>query len=286
MKKRESDSKYIGAHVSTSGGVENAPLNARKIGATAFALFTKNQRQWVVRPLSDENVSKFRENCKTAGYEPSRILPHDSYLINLGNPDPGALAKSRNAFLDEMLRCEQLGLSMLNFHPGAHLKKISAEESLQLIAESINLTLARTSGVTAVIENTAGQGSNLGYTFEQIRYIIDRVDDHSRIGVCIDTCHAFAAGYDIKSRKGFENTFEQFDRLIGFDLLKCMHLNDSKKGMGLRVDRHEQIGKGLLGLEPFKWIVSDSRFDHIPLVLETPDEDQWAREIKLLKSFM
>jgi deoxyribonuclease-4 len=286
MKKKEPDPKYIGAHVSTSGGVENAPLNARKIGATAFALFTKNQRQWVSRPLSDENISKFRENCKTAGYSPAQILPHDSYLINLGNPDPEALSKSRNAFQDEMVRCEQLGLSMLNFHPGAHLKKTTEEESLQLIADSINRTLAVTQGVTAVIENTAGQGSNLGYTFEQIRYIIDRVEDRSRIGVCIDTCHAFAAGYDIKSRKGFEETFDHFDRVIGFDLLKGMHLNDSKKGLGLRVDRHEQLGKGMLGLEPFKWIVGDSRFDHIHLVLETPDEDQWAREIKLLKSYI
>lgn len=286
MKKKEPDRKYIGAHVSTSGGVENAPLNARKIGATAFALFTKNQRQWVARPLSDENISMFRENCQTAGYSAAQILPHDSYLINLGNPDPEALSKSRNAFLDEMLRCEQLGLSMLNFHPGAHLKKTTEEESLQLIADSINQTLAMTRGVTAVIENTAGQGSNLGYTFEQIRYMIDRVDDRSRIGVCIDTCHAYSAGYDLKSPEGFEETFDHFDRVIGFDLLKGMHLNDSKKELGSRVDRHDNLGKGLLGLEPFKRILSDSRFDNIPLVLETPDEDLWAGEIKLLKSFV
>jgi deoxyribonuclease-4 len=278
--------KYIGAHVKTTGGVENAPLNAREIGATAFALFTKNQRQWVARPLSDESIRDFNENCKKAGYEPFQILPHDSYLINLGNPDPEALAKSRNAFVDEMLRCEQLGLGMLNFHPGSHLNRISEEESLALIAESINMALSRTRGVTAVIENTAGQGSNLGYTFEQIRYIIDRVDDRSRIGVCIDTCHAFTAGYDLKSRKGFGETFGYFESVIGFDLLKGMHLNDSKKGLGSRVDRHEQIGQGLLGLEPFKWIMGDSRFDNIPLVLETPDEDLWAEEIKMLKSFI
>lgn len=278
--------KYIGAHVSASGGVENAPLNARKIGATAFALFTKNQRQWVARPLSEESIGKFRENCRKAEYPPARILPHDSYLINLGNPDPEALAKSRTAFVDEMLRCEQLDLTMLNFHPGGHLNRTGEEESMQLIAESINRALSMTRGVTAVIENTAGQGSNLGYTFEQIRYIIDRVEDPSRIGVCIDTCHAFAAGYDLKSRGGFDETFEHFDRVIGFDLLKGMHLNDSKKGLGSRIDRHEQLGKGVLGLDPFRWIMEDSRFDDIPLVLETPDEEQWAKEIEMLRSFM
>lgn len=277
--------KYVGAHVRTTGGVENAPLHAKEIKATAFALFTKNQRQWEAKPLSEESIRNFKENCKKAGYEPSHILPHDSYLINLGNPGPEALEKSRTAFLDEMQRCEQLEISMLNFHPGSHLNKISEEESLELIAESINQVLSKTRGVTAVIENTAGQGSNLGYTFEQIRYIIDRVEDRSRIGVCIDTCHAFTAGYDLKSRRGFEETFEQFDRVIGLDYLKGMHLNDSKKELGSRVDRHEQIGKGMLGLEPFKWIMADSRFDDIPLVLETPDQDLWAKEIKLLKSF-
>jgi len=278
--------KYIGAHVKTQGGVENAPLNADSIEATAFALFTKNQRQWVAKPLSEESIGKFREYCKDKGYEPSRILPHDSYLINLGNPDPKALEKSRAAFLDEMQRCEQLGLTMLNFHPGSHLNQISEEESMDLIAASINQALAKTTGVTAVIENTAGQGTNLGYTFEQIRYMIDRVEDKSRVGVCIDTCHAFTAGYDLKSRKGFEETFGEFDRVIGLEYLKGMHLNDSKKGLGTRVDRHEQIGKGMLGIEPFKWIMSDSRFDDIPLVLETPDEERWAEEIQLLKGFI
>ncbi len=278
--------KYIGAHVKTQGGVENAPLNAESIEATAFALFTKNQRQWVAKPLSEENIRNFRENCKDRGFEPSRILPHDSYLINLGNPDPAALEKSRAAFLDEMQRCEQLGLEMLNFHPGSHLNQISEEESMDLIAASINQVLEKTTGVTAVIENTAGQGTNLGHTFEQIRYIIDRVEDQSRVGVCIDTCHAFTAGYDLKSRKGFEKTFREFDRVIGPGYLKGMHLNDSKKELGSRVDRHEQIGKGVLGIQPFKWIMADSRFDGIPLVLETPDEERWAEEIRMLKDFI
>ena len=221
--------KYIGAHVSASGGVENAPLNAHEIGATAFALFTKNQRQWKAAPLAAESIALFKERCEEFGFTPKQILPHDSYLINLGNPDVDALEKSREAFLDEMPRCEQLGLDRLNFHPGSTLKKISDEECLALIAESINLTLDKTCGVTAVIENTAGQGSNLGYTFEQIAYIIDRVEDKSRVGVCIDTCHSFAAGYDLASVGGFTETFEHFDNVIGFKYLRGMHLNDAKK---------------------------------------------------------
>lgn len=277
--------KYIGAHVSASGGVENAPLNAKAIGATAFALFTKNQRQWVAKPFTSENILEFRKNCEASGYEPFQILPHDSYLINLGNPDPDALEKSRAAFLDEMQRCEQLGLDRLNFHPGGHMNKTGEEESMQLIAASINLALKATKGVIAVIENTAGQGSNLGHTFEQIAYIIDRVEDQSRVGVCIDTCHAFTAGYDLKSKKGFEDTFNQFETIVGFKYLKGMHLNDSKKEHGSRVDRHDNLGKGFIGLEPFQWIMADERFNGIPLVLETPDDSLWEKEIKLLKSF-
>jgi deoxyribonuclease-4 len=279
-------SKYVGAHVSASGGVENAPLNARDIGATAFALFTKNQRQWVAKPLTGESIASFREHCREAGYGPGQILPHDSYLINLGNPDPAALQKSRDAFLDEMQRCEQLGLDRLNFHPGAHLNGIGEKECIGLIANSVNMVLDRTGGVTAVIENTSGQGSNVGYTFEQIAAIIELVTDQSRVGVCIDTCHAYTAGYDLTTREGFEETFSRFDRVIGFKFLKGMHLNDSKKEFGSRVDRHDSLGKGFLGLDPFRWIMSDERFDGIPLILETPDESLWAGEIRLLKSFM
>ena len=278
--------KYIGAHVSASGGVENAPLNAREIGATAFALFTRNQRQWVAKPLTGESIAAFRENCREAGYGPGQILPHDSYLINLGNPDPEALQKSRDAFLDEMQRCEQLGLDRLNFHPGAHLNRTGEKECIGLIAGSVNQVLDRTEGVTAVIENTSGQGSNLGYTFEQIASIMELVNDQSRVGVCIDTCHAYTAGYDLGTREGFEETFSRFDSIIGFRFLKGMHLNDSKKELGSRVDRHDSLGKGFLGLDPFRWIMSDTRFDGIPLVLETPDESRWAEEIRLLKSLM
>lgn len=278
--------KYIGAHVSASGGVENAPLNAREIGATAFALFTKNQRQWVAKPLTPESIDAFKNNCREAGYAPHQILPHDSYLINLGNPDSEPLEKSRAAFLDEMQRCEQLGLDRLNFHPGGHLNRTTEEHCIQLIADSINQVLDQTEGVTAVIENTAGQGSNLGYTFEQIAGIIELVQDQTRVGVCIDTCHAFTAGYDMRTRENFEENFDRFGRVIGFEFLKGMHLNDSKKELGTRVDRHDSLGKGFLGLDPFRWIMADPRFNGIPMVLETPDDTLWAEEIKLLKSFI
>ncbi len=278
--------KYVGAHVSASGGVENAPVNAHNIGAKAFALFTKNQRQWVSKPLTEKSIALFKENCEKFGYKPGQILPHDSYLINLGHPDSIALEKSRNAFLDEMQRCEQLGLDRLNFHPGSHLKKITEEACLTTIAESINLTLDKTKGVIAVIENTAGQGSNLGYKFDHLAYIIDKVEDKSRVGVCLDTCHTYTAGYDIKTEAGYKHTFDEFDSIVGFQYLKGMHLNDSKKELGTRVDRHHSIGQGFIGEPLFKRIMNDARFDDIPLILETPDDSLWAQEIALLYSFV
>ncbi|MBR3792632.1 MAG: deoxyribonuclease IV [Alistipes sp.] len=277
--------KYFGAHVSASGGVDNAPRNAFEIGATAFALFTKNQRQWAAPPLSDEQVAAFREACEKYGYAPHQILPHDSYLINLGHPEREGLEKSRASFLHEMERCERLGLDRLNFHPGSHLKKISEEESLKLVAESINIALDRTRGVTAVIENTAGQGSNLGYAFWHLAYIIDRVEDKSRVGVCLDTCHSFAAGYDLSTEKGCDEVFAEFEREVGFEYLRGMHLNDAMKPLGSRVDRHTPMGEGHLGITPFRYIARDARFDDIPLILETPDESRWAEEIAMLKSF-
>lgn len=274
--------KFIGAHVSAAGGVENAPLNAKKIGATAFALFTKNQRQWVAKPLTDESVRRFRQNCADAGYAADQILPHDSYLINLGHPEADGLEKSRTAFIDEMTRCEQLGLKLLNFHPGSHLNKISAADCLARIAESINLALEQTEGVIAVIENTAGQGTNLGHRFEHLAEIISGVKDQSRVGVCLDTCHTFSAGYDLVSAKGYEETLTRFETVVGFRYLKGLHLNDGKKKQGSRVDRHESLGKGTLGLEAFRMIMNDSRFDGIPMILETPDPDRWADEIRML----
>lgn len=274
--------KYYGAHVSSSGGVENAPLNAMEIGAKAFALFTKNQRQWVAKPLTEENIALFKSNLKKSGILPSMVLPHDSYLINLGHPEEEGLTKSRDAFFDEMQRCEQLGLEKLNFHPGSHLQKISEDECLMRVAESINMALEWTKGVTAVIENTAGQGSNIGYSFEQLRSIIENVEDQSRVGVCIDTCHAFSAGYDLSSMHSIDEVFRQFHDIIGFNYLKGMHLNDTMKPMGSRVDRHNNIGKGLLGVTIFEYIAADNRFDNIPLILETPDETKWKEEIAQL----
>ena len=273
--------KHIGAHVSASGGVENAPLNATAIGADAFALFTKNQRQWVSSPLTEKSIKLFKERC-SGTFDAQYILPHDSYLINLGSPDEEGLQKSRAAFIDEMKRCEQLGLCMLNFHPGSHLNKITVEECLDKIAANINLALSMTSGVTAVIENTAGLGSNVGNRLEEIRYIIDRVEDKNRVGYCIDTCHFYSAGYDIVN--DYDNAFAQLDSVIGLEYLRAFHLNDTKKALGSRVDRHESIGLGLLGMEFFERFMRDSRFDAVPIILETPDESRWAQEIELLRS--
>jgi len=276
--------KYAGAHISASGGVENAPVNANEIGAKAFAFFTKNQRQWVAPQLSQKSIKSFRENCEKLGYKPFQILPHDSYLINLGAPDAEVLGRSRYAFNDEMKRCELLGLDRLNFHPGSHLGKITEEQCLDLIAESVNIALSKTSGVIAVIENTAGQGTNLGYKFEHLKHIIDGVNDKNRIGVCIDTCHAFTSGYDLSNAAGFKKVFDEFERVVGFKYLKGMHLNDSKKAFGTRVDRHDNLHKGELGDEVFRLIMNDPRFDDMPLILETPEESLWAEEIAYLYS--
>ena len=275
--------KYIGAHVAASGGVENAPINAHAIGANAFALFTKNQRQWVAKPLTAKSIAEFKANCEKYGFVPEAILPHDSYLINLGHPEEEGLAKSRAAFLDEMQRCEELGLKLLNFHPGSHLNKETPEECLERIAESIHLTLAQTEGVTAVIENTAGQGSNMGYTFEQLGYIIERVEDKSRVGICLDTCHTFTSGYDLVNN--YDAVFENFERAVGFQYLRGIHLNDSKKALSSRVDRHDSIGKGLMDISFFERFMQDSRFDNMPIILETPNEECWAEEITMLRGF-
>ncbi len=283
--------KYIGAHISASGGVENAPLNAVAIGATAFAFFTKNQRQWFAPALSTESIEAFKRNCENGGFKPCQILPHDSYLINLGHPTAEGLEQSRASFTEEMRRCQALGLDRLNFHPGSHLKAISETECIKRISESINIALDKTSGVTAVIENTAGQGSNIGYRFEHIAEIIDGVEDKSRVGFCIDTCHAFAAGYDLRPNAtqslfeatGYEAVISEADRIIGLKYLKGMHLNDAKKPVGSRVDRHESLGGGEIGIGAFESIMKDPRIDNIPLILETPDESRWAEEIDILK---
>lgn len=274
--------KRVGAHVSIAGGVENAPLNAARIGAKALGMFTKNQRQWQAKTLTDKSIAAFSDNLEDAGIDPRHVLPHDSYLINLGHPDPLALQKSRDAFVDEIRRCRQLGLELLNFHPGSHLNRLSEEESLSLVAESINRALDKTKGVTAVIENTAGQGTNLGYRFEHLAAIIESVEDKDRVGVCLDTCHTFTAGYDLRTREACESTFGAFDRIVGFSYLRGVHLNDSKPGLGSRVDRHQSLGKGELGWEVFRYVMNDDRFEEIPLVLETVDDSIWADEIRAL----
>ena len=276
--------KYVGAHISASGGVENAPLNAHAIGAKAFAFFTKNQRQWSASAYTEQNIDLFRTRCQEYGFSPDQILPHSSYLINLGNPGEEEVQKSRAAFNDEMKRCEQLGINRLNFHPGSHLNKISVDACLDRIAESINLSLEKTSGVIAVIENTAGQGTNLGHTFEQIAHIIDKVEDKSRVGVCLDTAHTLAAGYEIRTREGFDDTFRKFEEIVDFRYLKGMHINDSKKELATRVDRHDSLGKGVMNMDLFTFIMNDPRFDDMPLILETPDETLWAEEIRILYS--
>ena len=278
--------KYIGAHVAVEKGVSSAPVNAHSIGAKSFALFTRNPSRWKSAAIPEKEAEKFKMLCAEYGYDAAHILPHDSFLINLGSPDADKLAMSRDAFLDELQRCELLGLTMLNFHPGSHLNKIGVDECLDRISESINIALEQTSGVKAVIENTAGQGSNLGHTFEQIARIIDGVEDKERVGVCIDSCHAFAAGYNLAEKEGYEAMWRAFDDIIGMRYLSGMHINDSKKGLGSHVDRHEVTGKGMIGVPFFEMLVNDPRLDNIPLILETPDEANWAGEIAELYSLI
>ncbi|WP_297961959.1 deoxyribonuclease IV [uncultured Campylobacter sp.] len=276
--------KRIGAHVSASGGVFNAPLNAARIGADAFAMFVKNQRRWDAPPLSAEETIAFKDALKQSGIRAEHVLVHDSYLINLGHPREAEREKSLNAFIGEIRRCEALGLRLLNFHPGSHLNEISVQQCLDNIAESLNFAIANTAGVKLVLENTAGQGSNLGYDFAQLAYVIDKISNKDRIGVCIDTCHAFAAGYDLRSPQAYERTMSEFDRAIGYKFLSGMHLNDTKNELGVRKDRHESLGRGFLGLAAFENIMNDPNIDEIPLILETIDDSLWVEEIALLRS--
>ena len=278
--------KRVGAHVSAAGGVQNAPARAQELGAKAFALFTKNQRQWASKPLTPGDIDAFGEAMEAGGFRPQDVLPHDSYLINLCNADPEKREKSINSFIHELERCQQLGLTLLNFHPGSHLKKMTEEEALDLVADAINISLDRVEGVTAVIENTSGQGTNLGYTFEHLAHIIDGVEDKSRVGICLDTCHAFTAGYDLRTRETYDKTMDAFDDIVGFKYLRGMHINDSKPALGSRVDRHHSLGLGQIGLDCFRFIMNDPRIDEIPMCLETIDSEIWAQEIALLYSFI
>ncbi|MFT6985210.1 MAG: deoxyribonuclease-4 [Psychromonas sp.] len=277
--------KYIGAHVSAAGGVFNAPKNAYDIGATAFALFTKNQRRWEAKALDENTIVQFKAACTRYNFSAEQILPHDSYLINLGHPESEPLQKSRVAFIDEMQRCQQLGLTLLNFHPGSHLNKINEQDCLLRVAESINEALTQTRSVKAVIENTAGQGTNLGYRFEQLATIIEHIEDKQRVGICLDTCHTFVSGYDLRSKKSCDDTFKAFSDIVGFDYLSAMHINDSKVPFASRVDRHAPLGEGEIGWPCFQYIMQDPRFEQIPMVLETTNPDIWAEEIRQLKEW-
>lgn len=278
--------KRIGPHVSIAGGLQNAPLNAQALGATAFGMFTKNQRRWDSKPLDAKTIDLFKKNLQSTGILPRYILPHDGYLINIGHPDNDSREKSFNSFIDELQRCSMLGLPWLNIHPGSHLNLCSEEQCLSIIAESINKALDKTENVTVVLENTAGQGSNVGYCFEHLAAIIEQIDDKSRIGVCIDTCHLLAAGYDFTTKEAFDKTMNKLDSIVGLKYLRGVHLNDSKTSLGSKVDRHHSIGKGNLGIEPFRFIMNDSSFEEIPMVLETIDETIWAQEIKQLYSLV
>lgn len=277
--------KLVGAHVSAAGGAHNAPENARAIGAKAFALFVKNQRQWMAPPVTEPQAEAFREACARLGFASSAILPHDGYLLNLGHPEPEGWEKSHRAFVDEMGRCEKFGLTALNFHPGTTLSKLTPEACLDRVAESVNRALDQTHGVTAVIESTAGQGGCVGRTFEELAYLIDRIKDKSRAGVCLDTCHIFAAGYDLRTPEAYRKTMAQFEKTVGIRYLKAMHLNDCKSAFGSRVDRHAPLGDGTIGLECFRCIMTDPRMDGIPLILETTDPERWPEEIALLYRF-
>lgn len=276
--------KRVGAHVSTSGGVQNAPLNAKAISAKALALFTKNQRQWKAKSYDKTTIDEFIINMEKCGYKPEHVLPHDSYLINLGNPDKDKRKLSLDSFIDELTRTHHLGLLYLNMHPGSHLKQVSEEKCMDIIAECINYAHDKTKNVAVLLETTAGQGSNIGYKFEHLAYIIDKIEDKSRIGICFDTCHTFAAGYDLRTIDSCKKVFSKLDNIVGFKYLKGIHLNDAKSNFGSHVDRHHSIGKGNLGLEVFKFLMNDSRFEEIPMILETIDESKWKDEIRLLYS--
>jgi len=277
--------KFLGAHTSASGGVYNAIIHANNINANAFALFVKNQRQWSAKPIETEVAHEFLALMKEYGFSASQVLPHAGYLINLANADIEKREKSLASFIDELQRVKLLGLDRLNIHPGSHLDEISEEAALNLVVECINRAHKAVKDILIVIENTAGQGTNLGYKFEQLAYIINGVEDKSRIGVCFDTCHAFVSGYDMRTLETYHATFEAFENIVGFNFLKGVHLNDSLAKLGSKKDRHESIGKGHIGMEFFKMFMKDKRFDGIPIILETIDETIWKDEIELLRSF-
>jgi AP endonuclease-1 len=262
----------VGAHVSAAGGVHHAVANAAALGCRAFALDLRNKRRWVSPPLDPAHAQQFRELLAHHGFSPDAVLPHGSYLVNLGSPDPEVRAKSLATVIDEVRRCDALGITLYNFHPGSSVGKITREESIAHIADGINAVHAATPGsrVVCVLENTAGGGSSIGASFADLRAIIDLVSDKTRVGVCLDTCHLFAAGHDITTQCKFAAALERFDRAVGREYLRAFHVNDSVHGLGERRDRHANVGLGLIGLEPFRYLMNSAEFRGIPLILETP----------------
>ena len=280
--------QLLGAHTSINGGVSTAVDLAEKLGFTAMQIFTKNNNRWYAKELSENEIEKFRKRLESSKIK--FVVAHDSYLINLCSKELEMLNKSRDSFLDELKRCELLGIPHLNFHPGAHLG-LGEDEGIKIIAESLNVAHSKTPGykVTSMIEATAGQGSAIGYKFEHLRKIIDLVEEKDRITICIDTAHIFAAGYDIKDSTNYKIVINEFDNIVGLDKLKCLHMNDSKKPLGSKVDRHEHIGKGFIGLQGFTNIMNDKRIEHIPKILETPKGKEQLEDlvnIKILKSLI
>ena len=287
MRMKKENEILLGAHTSAAGGVENALYEGKAIGATTVQLFTANQRQWKARSLSQEQVDLFTKALIETGLKD--IMSHDSYLINLGAPDPEVLTKSRQAFREEVIRCLQLGITYLNFHPGARLNDpldVCLERIVESLLEMKDLFKGKET-LKLVIEATAGQGSTVGSRFEELGYIVDKLKDDLPIGICVDTCHIFAAGYDIRTKEGLEKTLQEFDKQIGLQYLMAFHMNDSQKGLGSHVDRHEELGKGLIGIEAFKAIMQHPRLRAVPKYLETPGGPSlWEKEIALLRSFV
>ncbi|KAI9329742.1 apurinic/apyrimidinic endonuclease Apn1, partial [Obelidium mucronatum] len=283
--------KWVGPHASAAGGPANAVGYTSRVGGRAFALFLGSQRKWERPPLTDAAVAAFKQQCADNNFNKAHIVPHGSYLINLGNPDAEKRKKGLDAFLEDVSRCERLGIELYNFHPGSTVGECSIEHSISLIAEGINEAIAKTPSVILVIENMAGQGNTVGRTFEELRQIIDLVENKERVGVCLDTCHLFASGYDIRTAEKFDGVMKDFDRIVGLQYLKAMHLNDSMTDLNSGKDRHDHIGNGKIGLEAFRFIMNDDRFNSMPMVLEVPVDPKteiaiYTREINLLYSLV
>jgi deoxyribonuclease IV len=274
---------HVGAHVSISGGVSTAPGRAMELGATALGMFTKNQRQWNAKPISPEEAETFKSELARSGIGVDQVIVHASYLINVGSPEDEKREKSLAALVDELRRAEQLGLKLVNFHPGSGMGELSEDQTLSRIADACSRALGETSEATLVLEATAGQGDHVGYTFRHLAEIIDRAGGSNRLGVCIDTCHIFAGGYDFRTDEQYRETIAELERTVGLDRLVGFHLNDSKTEHGSRKDRHHSLGAGLIGIPALARFITDDRFDGLPFVLETVDPDLWAAEIALTR---